>query len=67
MARRVLPEKSPELAPHGCPVDSTAMVPCRAAAPHTIRGLATGLRTFTEPRATVVEAGARLKSFEGEG
>lgn len=75
MARRVLREKPPELAPHECPVELTALILCRAAAPHIIRDLAPGAKTFTELRATIVEAGAsssrtlaaRLKSLEGKG
>ncbi len=75
MARRILPAKPTELAPHECPVELTALVLCRAAAPHIIRDLATGPKTFTELRTTIVEAGAsssrtlaaRLKSLEGEG
>lgn len=75
MARRVLPAKPPETAPHECPVELTALVLCRAAVPHIIRDLATGPKTFTELRATIVEVGAsssrtlaaRLKSLEGEG
>ena len=56
-------------------MELTALVLCRAAAPHIIRDLATGPKTFTELLATIVEAGAsssrtlaaRLKSLEGEG
>lgn len=75
MAHRVLPAKPPETAPHECPVELTALVLCRAAAPHIIRDLATGPKTFTELRTTIVEVGAsssrtlaaRLKSLEAEG
>lgn len=66
MARRVLTAK---------PVELTALVLCGAAVPHIIQDLATGPKTFTEPRATIVEVGAsssrtlaaRLKFLEGEG
>ena len=75
MALRVLREKPPKSTPHECPVELTALVLCRAAAPHIIRDLAPEPKTFTELRATIVEAGAsssrtlaaRLKSLEGEG
>lgn len=62
-------------APEECPVELTALVLCRAAVPHLFRDLATGPKTFTELRATIVDSGAsssrtlaaRLKSLEGEG
>lgn len=60
---------------HDCPVELTALVLCRAAVPHIVRDLATGPKTFTELRATIVEDGAsssrtlaaRLKLLEQEG
>lgn len=71
----ILPAKPQETAPHECPVELTALVLCRAAAPHIIRDLALGPKTFTELRKTIVEDGgvssrtlaARLKSLESEG
>lgn len=58
-----------------CPVELTALVLCRAAVPHMFRDLATGPKTFTELRSTIVDNGAsssrtlaaRLKSLEQEG
>ena len=41
-----------------CPVELTALVLCRAASPHLFRDLATGPKTFTELRATIVNSGA---------
>lgn len=60
--------------PHECPVELTALVLCRAAAPHVIRDLALGPKTFTELRKTIVEDGgvssrtlaARLKSLQDD-
>lgn len=71
----IIPAKPQETAPHECPVELTALVLCRAAAPHIIRDLAIAPKTFTELRTTIVEAGgvssrtlaARLKSLESEG
>lgn len=56
-------------------MELTALVLCRAAAPHLIRDLSSGAKTFTELRKTIVEAGgissrtlaARLKHLEREG
>lgn len=56
-------------------MELTALILCRVAAPHIIRDLATGPKTFTELRATIVEVGAsssrtlstRLKSLQSEG
>lgn len=75
MARRVLPAKPQEVAQHECPVELTALVLCRVAVPHIIRDLASGPKTFTELRTTIVEVGAsssrtlaaRLKSLDDEG
>ena len=76
MARyTILPATPQETVPHECPVELTALVLCRAAAPHVIRDLATGPKTFTELRKTIVEDGgvssrtlaARLKFLESEG
>ncbi len=56
-------------------MELTALVLCRAAAPHLIRDLASGPKTFTELRRTIVEDGGvssrtlavRLKHLEGGG
>ena len=75
MARQtIIPEKPQETALRECPVELTALVLCRAAAPHVIRDLALGPKTFTELRKTIVEDGgvssrtlaARLKSLQSE-
>lgn len=58
-----------------CPVELTALVLCRAAVPHIFRDLASGPRTFTELRTTIVTGGAsssrtlaaRLKTLEADG
>jgi len=70
-----LPEKAETSPRHECPVELTALVLCRGAVPHIVRDLATGPKTFTELRETIVGTGAsssrtlaaRLKSLEGEG
>ncbi len=75
MARETIPGKSARTVQHECPVELTALVLCRAAVPHIIRDLASGPKTFTELRATIVEVGAsssrtlaaRLKYLEQEG
>lgn len=58
-----------------CPVELTALVLCKAAVPHIFRDLATGPKTFTELRSTIVTGGAsssrtlsaRLKQLEEGG
>lgn len=73
--KQAIPTKGPHAVRHDCPVELTALVLCKAAVPHIFRDLATGPKTFTELRTTIVTDGAsssktlaaRLKSLEADG
>ncbi len=75
MAHQIILGRSKGSMQQECPVEFTALALCRAAVPHIIRDLASGPKTFTELRTTIVDAGdissrtlaARLKYLEGEG
>lgn len=75
MVRQTIPGGSTAPARQDCPVELTALVLCRVAAPHIVRDLASGPKTFTELRTTIVDAGSissrtltvRLKALEKEG
>lgn len=75
MARQIALEKAQGPARQDCPVELTALVLCRVAAPHIVRDLASGPKTFTELRTTIVDTGSissrtltvRLKALEKEG